>query len=82
VLYGGEPETLIARLLPECVGMPDISQIKELVENNDVYFLGSFNSREDLLKEWEQYGITYTEDGSYLLERYWFNVYHLKSENE
>ena len=81
VLYGGEPEALISKLLPECVGMPDTAQIEELVKNNDVYFLGSFNSREDLLKEWEQYGITYTEEGSYLLERYWFNVYHLKSEN-
>ena len=81
VLYGGEPEPLIARLLPECVGMPDVTQIRELVEKNDVYFLGSFNAREELLKEWEEYGITYTEDGSYLLERYWFNVYHLKSEN-
>ncbi len=81
VLYGGEPEPLISRLLPECVGMPDVTQIKELVEKNDVYFLGSFNAREELLKEWEEYGIVYTEDGSYLLERYWFNVYHLKCEN-
>lgn len=81
VLYGGEPEPLIARLLPNCVGMPDVIQIKELAETEDVYFLGSFEAREELLKEWEQYGITYTEEGTYLLERYWFNVYHLECEN-
>ena len=79
VLYGGEPESLIARLMPNCVGMPETEQIQMLVSENEVYFFGSFNAREDLLKEWEQYGITYTEDGTYLLERYWFNVYHLKS---
>lgn len=82
VLYGGEPESLIAKLLPNCVGMPDVAQMKELVEENDVYFLGSFEAREELLKEWEQYGISYTEEGSYLLERYWFNVYHLECNKE
>jgi len=81
VLYGGEPETLIARLLPNCVGMAEITEIETLVAEQDVYFLGSFNAREELLKEWEQYGITYTEDGTYLLERYWFNVYHLEPGN-
>ena len=80
VLYGGEPESLIGKLMPNCIGMPEVEQIKELVAKDDVYFFGSFNAREDLLKEWKQYGITYTEDGTFLLERYWFNVYHLKFE--
>lgn len=79
VLYGGEPESLIEKLMPNCVGMPETEQLQELVSEQDVYFFGSFNAREELLKEWEQYGITYTEEGTYLLERYWFNVYHLKT---
>ena len=81
VLYDGEPESLIAKLMPNCVGMPDVTKIRELVQTEEVYFLGSFEVRDELLKEWEQYGISYTEDGTYLLERYWFNVYHLKCEN-
>ena len=76
-LYGGEPESLIQKMLPNCQGFEDVSELQKLVENQDVYFFGSFNSREDLLKEWAEDGITYTEDGTYLLERYYFNVYHL-----
>ena len=47
------------------------------MKERNVYFFGSFNSREELLKEWETEGIAYTEEGTYLLERYYFNVYHL-----
>lgn len=78
-LYGSNPEELIAELLPQCRGLEDITELPQLVQGKDVYFFGSFNSREDLLKEWETQGITYTEEGTYLLERYYFNVYHLVS---
>ena len=78
-LYGSNPEELIAELLPQCRGLEDITELPQLVQEKDVYFFGSFNSREDLLKEWETEGITYTEEGTYLLERYYFNVYHLVS---
>lgn len=80
VLYGGEPETLIQKLQPNCTGLTDIDRLPELVEQENVYFLGSFEAREELLNEWAQYGISYTEEGTYLLERYWFNVYHLNME--
>lgn len=80
ILYGGEPERLIAKLQPHCIGMPDIEVLPQLVEEKDVYFFGSFEAREELLEEWAQYGITYTEEGTYLLERYYFNVYHLRME--
>lgn len=76
-LYGGEPETLIAELLPNCKGLPEPEDLQKLVDEQDVYFFGSFNSREDLLAEWEQDGIMHTEEGTYLLERYYFNVYRL-----
>ncbi|MCI6920165.1 MAG: hypothetical protein MR817_06660 [Lachnospiraceae bacterium] len=78
-LYGSNPEELIAELLPQCRGLEGITELPQLVQEKDVYFFGSFNSREDLLKEWETEGITYTEEGTYLLERYYFNVYHLVS---
>ena len=79
-LYGGVPESLIAELLPNCRSFEDTDTIKELVEANDVYFFGSFDTREELLAEWELEGIHYTEEGTYLLERYYFNVYHLYDE--
>ena len=78
-LYGSNPEELIAELLPQCQGLEDITELPQLVQEKDVYFFGSFNSRENLLKEWETEGIAYTEEGTYLLERYYFNVYHLVS---
>lgn len=76
-LYGSKPEDLIAELLPQCRGLEDTTELLQLVKERDVYFFGSFNSREELLKEWETEGIAYTEEGTYLLERYYFNVYHL-----
>ena len=76
-LYGSNPEDLIAELLPQCRGLEDTTEFLQLVKERDVYFFGSFNSREELLKEWETKGIAYTEEGTYLLERYYFNVYHL-----
>lgn len=76
-LYGSNPEDLIAELLPQCRGIEDTTELLQLVKERDVYFFGSFNSREELLKEWETEGIAYTEEGTYLLERYYFNVYHL-----
>lgn len=76
-LYGSNPEDLIAELLPQCRGLEDTTELSQLVKERDVYFFGSFNSREELLKEWKTEGIAYTEEGTYLLERYYFNVYHL-----
>lgn len=80
VLYGDEPEALIQMLLPNSVGMTDTEVLRNLVEEHDVYFFGSFEAREELLEEWEKRGISYTEEGTYLLERYWFNVYKLYAE--
>ena len=80
-LYGSSPEELVAQLLPQCQAFENVEELSELVKTKDVYFFGSFNSREDLLKQWEQEGISYTEEGTYLLERYYFNVYRLSSNS-
>ena len=79
-LYGWETEDLIMKLLPNCRHVEDVTELKALMESEDVYFFGSFNSREELLAEWMNAGIQYTEEGTYLLERYYFNVYHLYNE--
>ena len=50
-----------------------------LLSGKKVWFLGSFNSREVILDEWNQdYGIKSDNLGSYLMERYWFDVFELK----
>ena len=48
-----------------------------LKDKREVYFIGSFNSRDDIIKEWESNKISSKELSSVLLERYWFNVYKL-----
>ncbi|MCR4990165.1 MAG: glycosyltransferase family 39 protein [Lachnospiraceae bacterium] len=45
---------------------------------SNVYFFGSFNSREDILKDWEEKGIKNEETyDSVMIERYYFNIYRL-----
>lgn len=74
-----EAETLIQDIYQEYGMINDVNQIKELVQKGKkVWFLGSFNSREDIVNEWEQQGLKVTEQGSYLLERYWFNLYSVE----
>lgn len=75
-LWCGTPETLIVDIFGEKGSIEDTAQIKKwLDEGRTVWFLGSFNSREDICDEWEQDGILTEEKGSYMLERYWFNIY-------
>lgn len=50
---------------------------KALNEGRSAYFIGSFNSRDDILNAWKEDGIYGNEEASVLLERYWFNVYKL-----
>lgn len=75
-LWGGEPEALIVEMFGNKASVESVSQIKDwLSAGKKVWFFGSFNSRDDICKEWETEGILTVETGSYLLERYWFNIY-------
>lgn len=79
-LYGGSTDAFYLKFL---TGIPIIdtpAQVRTLVDSTDrVLFLGSFNSREDIVKEWQDTeNITNENKGSYLLERYWFDVFELK----
>lgn len=78
-LYMGEAETLIDEMVPGlCSIRDDIDVHNFLSSGKKVLFLGSFNSREDILKNWnEEYGITSDNEGSFLMERYWFDVFEL-----
>ncbi|MBD5444366.1 MAG: hypothetical protein HDR29_02320 [Lachnospiraceae bacterium] len=82
-LWNGEPEQLIVDMFGNKGSIQAVSGIKEwLDEGKTVWFFGSFNSREGIREEWEKDGISTDETGSYMLERYWFNIYkvHLDSK--
>lgn len=77
-LYEGSPDPLIPAMFMNCKGEILREDIPKTVASNpDVYFFGSFNSREDILKDWEELSVNYEEENSCLLERYWFNIYKL-----
>lgn len=78
-LYKAEAEPLIKENVPGLYSIEDSADIYNYLEaGKKVLFLGSFNSREVLLEEWKNdYGITYENKGSYLMERYWFDVFEL-----
>ena len=79
-LYGGSTDAFYLNFLPGIEIIDTPAQVKEIVDGGSkVLFLGSFNSREDILKEWQDTeGITNENQGSFLLERYWFDVFELK----
>ena len=77
-LWCGSPETLIQDIIRPYDTVEQVSQIKNWCEDGRrVWFIGSFNSREDIVAEWKAAGLQVEEAGSYLLERYWFNLYKI-----
>ena len=81
ILWNGTPEPLIMEIFGNKGSVEDTEQIREwLDEGRTVWFFGSFNSREDIRTEWEKDGILTEETGSYMLERYWFNIYSVFRE--
>jgi hypothetical protein len=77
-LWCDTPETLILDMFGEKGSIEGTTQIRQwLNEGRNVWFLGSFNSREEICEDWAADGITTEEKGSYMLERYWFNIYEV-----
>ena len=77
-LWNGEPEPLIIDMFGNKGSIQEVDSIKEWLDSGRmVWFFGSFNSREALREEWEKDGISTDEIGSYMLERYWFNIYKI-----
>ena len=78
-LYGDEPETLIVEMFPDVKAAGNAEWVKSLLEEGrTVWFVGSNLAREAVLEEWDELGIVPDRIvDSLLLERYWFNLYHL-----
>ena len=78
--YGAMTDEVLKNLVPGIRVIDTPSQVRELVDSGaNVLFVGSFNSREDIVKEWQDTeGISSENKGSFLLERYWFDVFELR----
>lgn len=85
-LWNVTAETLIQQIIGPCETVEEADTIKGwLMQNKEnketadrhVWFIGSFNSREDIAAQWREEGLTVEEKGSCLLERYWFNLYEI-----
>ncbi|MCM1087426.1 MAG: glucosyltransferase domain-containing protein [Muribaculaceae bacterium] len=75
-LWNGEQEPLIGEMFGKRGSVQSSEQIKDWLDaGKTVWFFGSFNSREEICAEWEKDGLKTKELGSYMLERYWFNIY-------
>lgn len=83
-LWRAEGEKLIQEITSPCGKVEDAQEIRKMLETmkaegqgKTLWFIGSFNSREDIVAEWGQAGFNVEEKGSFLLERYWFNLYKI-----
>jgi hypothetical protein len=79
-LYGAMTDEVLANTFPGILSVTEPWEVWELVDSGSrVLFLGSFNSREDIIKEWEESPrpLSSENKGSYLLERYWFDVFEV-----
>lgn len=83
-LWRTDAEELIQEITSPCGMLEDAAQIRALLElektaqeKRNLWFVGSFNSREDIVQEWREAGFDVEEMGSFLLERYWFNLYRI-----
>lgn len=82
-IYDSEVANLVEKMFERENPSVGDDEVSKLVRGNKpVYFLGSFNSRDDILNSWKKMGIEGREEASVLLERYWFNIYRLTGENE
>lgn len=87
-LWQAEGEKLIQEITSPCSTAADVGEIREMIgkkqekqslagDDKSVWFIGSFNSREDIVQDWRKAGLEVEEKGSFLLERYWFNLYKI-----
>lgn len=84
-LWCGSAESLIQEMIGPCGTLECVDEIRKLVDRKDsdtgkegnLWFVGSFNSRDDIVEEWREAGFSVEEMGGFLLERYWFNLYKI-----
>lgn len=83
-LWRTDAEELIQKITSPCDRLEDTTQIRVMLEQEktaqegrNLWFVGSFNSRDDIVREWREAGFDVEEMGSFLLERYWFKLYRI-----
>lgn len=83
-LWCAEGEWLIQEITSPCGTVEEADELRgildaadEVGEERSLWFIGSFNSREDIVAKWREDGFEVEELGSFLLERYWFNLYKI-----
>ncbi len=87
-LWCAEGEKLIQEITSPCGTVETVEEIQRMLEKTqeegkdgeqggNVWLIGSFNSREDIVAAWRDAGLNVEEEGSFLLERYWFNLYKI-----
>ncbi len=83
-LWRVEGEKLIQEITSPCGTVEETEELREMLDTageedrgKNLWFIGSFNSREDIAAEWREDGFEVEEVGSFLLERYWFNLYKI-----
>ena len=71
-LWRGEGEKLIQEITSPCGTVEDAEEIRKMLAKtrtegteNSVWFIGSFNSREDITAEWRAAGLEVEELGSF-----------------
>lgn len=83
-LWRAEGEKLIQEITSPCGTVEEPEELRAILDTDreketgkSLWFIGSFNSREDIVREWRGAGLEVEEMGSFLLERYWFNLYKI-----
>ncbi len=79
-LYGAMTDEVLANTFPGILTISEPWEVEELVDSGSrVLFLGSFNSREDIIEDWKNQprSLSSENKGSYLHERYWFDVFEV-----
>lgn len=83
-LWCAEGEWLIQEITSPCGTVEEADELRGILdaadeagEERSLWFIGSFNSREDIVAKWREDGFEVEELGSFLLERYWFNLYKI-----
>lgn len=83
-LWRVEGEKLIQEITSPCGAVEETVKFREILDTagtegqeKSLWFIGSFNNREDIVAEWREDGLEVEELGSFLLERYWFNLYKI-----
>ena len=77
-LFENTMDELVPKLLTNISGVIELGDMEELVNSNgEVYFLGSFNQREEIVDKWSKLNIKIEEVDDCLVERYWFRIYRL-----